>query len=172
MWYHRVCFLKPRRPIYFFFLEKITLHVEGRSRSDQRWSGHSIKHNTREVMLHMTWQLIMSTLVSFPPLWHNFLGVTYWCKTEISPNVPCDVPRNVIKIVYAKLKHWVMQSACNNKIAHTWHRLHHFHSKMSSFSIFPLTRAGKSGWGGPDRTAGAGRWLPVSTYYPTSIVRD
>ena len=26
-----------------------------------------------------------------------------------------------------------------------------------------MARAGKSGWGGPDRIAGAGRWLPVST---------
>ena len=36
----------------------------------------------------------------------------------------------------------------------------------------PWPRAGKSGWGGPDRIAGAGRWLPVSTYYLTSIVLD
>ena len=35
-----------------------------------------------------------------------------------------------------------------------------------------INRAGKSGWGGSDRIAGAGRWLPVSTYYLTSIVPD
>ena len=31
-------------------------------------------------------------------------------------------------------------------------------------------RADKDGWGGPDRIAGAVTWLPVSTYYLTSIV--
>ena len=43
----------------------------------------------------------------------------------------------------------------------------HFYLLRSVFN-----RAGKSGWGGPDRIAGAGRWLPVSTYYLTSIVLD
>ena len=34
------------------------------------------------------------------------------------------------------------------------------------------SRAGKSGWAGPDQITGAGRRLPVSTYYLTSIVLD
>ena len=38
--------------------------------------------------------------------------------------------------------------------------------------LFAQARAGKSGWGGPDRIAGGWRWLPVSTYYLTSIVLD
>ena len=35
-----------------------------------------------------------------------------------------------------------------------------------------LPRAGKSGWGGPDRIAGAERWLPVSVYYLFFLVLD
>ena len=43
---------------------------------------------------------------------------------------------------------------------------------VASFVAYQPIRAGKSGWGGPDRIAGAERWLPVSTYYLTSIVLD
>ena len=36
------------------------------------------------------------------------------------------------------------------------------------FQPHDLNRAGKNDWGCPDQIAGAGKWLPVSTYYLTS----
>ena len=59
----------------------------------------------------------------------------------------------------------------NTRRATHW-TLPHIHTESGRRRLLPQCRAGKSGWGGSDRIAGAGRWLPVSTYYLTSIVLD
>ena len=90
---------------------KVKLHVGLRSISGQRWSGQDIELGRSFCILFAS-AAHCEHIGAFPDSLAQF-GRELSMKNYDKLKCPCDV---IIKVTYAKLRHWVIQSACNNKI--------------------------------------------------------
>ena len=130
--HHRVCLVKPRRMIYFFLRKgQVACWPEVNVRSVLVRLGNW----TRKVAYPSTWQLIVTTLGAFPTLLLNLVG-SYWWKTIISSNDPCDVIYDITKSRFCQNQHWSMQSVRDNNIVHTWDRITSFSEQNEQFQYF------------------------------------